>query len=84
MIVAVKVKPNARQNQLRMENDAVTVRIQAPPHDGEANDALIRYLADLLDVPKSSIRIVSGHGSRMKRLEIPDCCKAKLEAAVKS
>jgi len=46
------------------------VRLSAPPVDGQANDELIRFLADQLDVPRSAIRLVSGQGSRSKTLVI--------------
>jgi uncharacterized protein (TIGR00251 family) len=45
-------------------------RVSAPPEDGKANDSLIRLLAKFFSVPKSSLRIVSGATSRLKRVEI--------------
>lgn len=47
------------------------VRVAAAPTDGSANDELVKLLAKALDVPKGSIRIVSGAASRLKRLEVP-------------
>jgi uncharacterized protein YggU (UPF0235/DUF167 family) len=46
------------------------LRVAAAPADGAANDQIIKLLAKALDVPKGSIRIVSGATSRLKRLEI--------------
>ena len=79
MLLSVKIKPNALQNSILMENDVIKIRIQAPARDGEANEGLIRFLADYLEVPKSAIRIVRGHSSSFKRLEIPDGCEKKIE-----
>lgn len=80
MIIAIKVKPNARQNRLSFENGMITVRIQAVPTDGRANEAVVRFIAEQLDVPRSTVRIVGGFTAPFKRLEIPDSSKAKLES----
>jgi uncharacterized protein (TIGR00251 family) len=48
----------------------VKIRIAAPPVDGAANEALIRFLADALGVPKSAISIASGAAGRRKRLAV--------------
>jgi uncharacterized protein len=49
---------------------AILIRLAAPPVDGAANDALIAFLADALDLPRRSIRIISGDKSRDKRVHI--------------
>ncbi len=77
MIVKVKITPNAGSNSIEgMEGDCLRVRIAAPPDKNKANDALIAFLAKEWKVPKSRIRILSGHSSRIKRLEI-DGLRAK-------
>jgi uncharacterized protein YggU (UPF0235/DUF167 family) len=45
-------------------------RVRAVPENGKANTALIALLAATLGVPKSTISIVSGATSRLKRVEI--------------
>ena len=45
-------------------------RVAAPPHDGMANDALVRLLAKSLGVAPSKVRIVSGTTSRLKTIEV--------------
>jgi uncharacterized protein len=49
---------------------AILVRLAAPPVDGAANEALIAFLADALDLPRRSIRIIAGETSRDKRVRI--------------
>jgi uncharacterized protein (TIGR00251 family) len=49
----------------------LAVRVAAAPTDGAANEEVIRLLAKALGAPKSSIRIVSGESSRLKRIELP-------------
>lgn len=50
--------------------DAILIRLNAPPVDGAANDALIAFLSEVLDVPRRSIAIVSGQTSRDKRVRV--------------
>jgi uncharacterized protein (TIGR00251 family) len=53
-----------------MEDGSIKVRLTAPPVDGAANEALVKFLADTLSVAKSQVEIVSGHTSRDKVLRI--------------
>lgn len=46
----------------------LAVRVSAPPVDGAANKALLKFLAKASGVPKSRIRFISGETSRIKRL----------------
>lgn len=71
MILKISVIPNARENAIvGFQNDILKVRIHSPPDKGKANDALIEFLAEKFSIPKSRIRIISGHTSRLKKLEI--------------
>ena len=46
------------------------MRLAAPPVEGAANDALIAFLSDALDVPRRDVTLVSGERSRDKRVRI--------------
>ncbi len=46
----------------------LAVRVSAPPVDGAANKALLKFLAKASGVPKSRIRFITGETSRIKRL----------------
>ena len=48
----------------------LSVRVSAPPVDGAANESLIRLLAAVLDVPRSSVSIDSGVTARVKHVRI--------------
>jgi len=56
------------------------VRIAAPPVDGAANEELIRLLARKLEVKPSAVTIVSGLGSRTKRITVTGITPKTLEA----
>ncbi len=70
MIVNIRVIPRARQNKITVDSDG-TVRVHtvATPSDGQANDAVIKMLAEYYKIPKTSIRILRGQTSRNKVIE---------------
>lgn len=71
MIVSVKVIPKSSCNKIvGWENGELKIKIAAPPDKGQANDALIAFLADCLDISKSSITLLRGDTARHKRLQI--------------
>ncbi len=69
--VRVHVQPRASRSELAgAHGDALKVRLAAPPVDGAANDALTELLARQFGIPRRAVRIVSGHGSRTKVVEL--------------
>jgi uncharacterized protein len=71
MVLKIRVIPRAARNAVGgMRGDALVIRLAAPPVDGAANEALVVCLAELFDQPRRNVRIVSGHTSRNKRVEI--------------
>jgi hypothetical protein len=67
----VRVQPRASRNAVDGEwQGALKVRLTAPPVDDRANEELRAFLAVLLKVPKSAVRILSGARSRTKRIEV--------------
>jgi uncharacterized protein (TIGR00251 family) len=79
IVLDVRVIPRAARSQIAGTRDeALLIRLNAPPVDGAANDELIRVLADLLDIPRRNIEIVSGHRARTKRVRITGVTSADL------
>ena len=69
--LAVHIMPNAKKSQvIGLLDGALKIRLQAQPIEGKANDALVRYIAELLDVPKSAVSITHGHTGKRKILEV--------------
>ncbi len=69
--LTLRIQPRASRNEaVRMEGGGIKIRLNAPPVDGAANEALIKFLADLMNVPKSQVEIVSGHASKNKIIRI--------------
>lgn len=80
VVVAVRVQPRASRDEVVGEMDgALKIRLQAPAVEGRANEALIDFLAELLKLPKSAVRILSGDRSRIKRVEIAGVSKRHIE-----
>jgi uncharacterized protein len=68
---AVKVHPRAKKNAIAGQvGDALKVALNAPPVDGKANEACVRFLADILRVPRSSVTIAAGETSRNKLIRV--------------
>lgn len=66
----VTVKPGSSQEKIVVISpNELTVYLRAKPHDGEANDALIKLLSKHFKVPKTTITIVHGGHSRIKTIE---------------
>ena len=70
MLLYLKIKPDQRLDRVEGSEKQWLVKIKAPAVDGKANEHLINYLCDILDLPKSKIILKKGHTSRHKCLEI--------------
>jgi uncharacterized protein (TIGR00251 family) len=67
----VKVHPRARRSAVTGRlGEAWKLDLTAPPVEGKANDECVRFLAELLAVPRARVRVVSGLTSRTKVVEI--------------
>lgn len=65
------LQPRAAQSQIMgIQGGEIKIRIQAPPVEGRANEELCRLLSKRLNIPLRSVQIVSGTGSRHKRVLI--------------
>lgn len=65
--IAVRVQPRASRDAIAGTHDgALKVALTAPPVDGEANAALIAFLAKFLGVPKRDVEITQGSTGRQK------------------
>jgi uncharacterized protein len=69
--IAVQITPNAKKSEvIGVLDDALKIRLQAQPIEGKANEALVRFLADMLSVPKSAVEITHGHTNKRKVLQV--------------
>lgn len=75
----IKVQPRASKNEIAgLQEDALKIRITAPPVEGEANEACIRFIAQKLGIATSRVSIVSGHTGRNKMVLVEGVNKERL------
>jgi uncharacterized protein (TIGR00251 family) len=77
----VKVVPRASRNEIAgVEEGVLRVRLTAPPVEGAANQALVKLLAGVLQVPARDVEIVAGHGGRHKVVGVTGLSVQEVEA----
>jgi uncharacterized protein (TIGR00251 family) len=81
--IDVYVQPRASRTMLAGTHDGcVKIRLAAPPVDGAANAALVEFVAGQLGIAKSCVRVVAGHSSRRKVVEIDGVSRDAVIAAL--
>jgi hypothetical protein len=60
------------------------VRVTAAPERGRANEAVLRFLAETLALPRTALTLVSGHGGREKVVELTGIGPALIERRLAS
>ena len=69
MRINVKAKPNSNENKVdKIDEVNFIVSVKEPPVNGMANRAIIKALSEYFHTPR--VRIVSGHISRNKIVEV--------------
>lgn len=71
LTLRLHIQPGARKTEIvGLHGEALKIRLAAPPVDGQANAALIAFLAGELGVPKAQVELVGGASSRGKLLRV--------------
>lgn len=72
MILKIKVVPRADKTEFagKMADGTLKIKLKAPPVDGEANEELVRFLAEEFGVKKEGVKIIGGKTARKKMIEI--------------
>ena len=69
--LTLHIQPGAKKTEFAGQHgDALKIRLAAPPVDGKANEALVKFIAETLGIARSEVSIKSGHTSRRKVVEI--------------
>jgi uncharacterized protein (TIGR00251 family) len=67
----IRVRANASKNYVGGNlEDRLIVRVQAPPEDGKANQAVVKVLAKAFNVRQREVEVISGDTFRDKRILI--------------
>jgi len=81
--IRIRVQPRARHDRIvGRHGDQLKAQVTAPPVDGAANAALERLVAEVVDVPPSSVRVVSGATCRDKVVEVANADVAALTTRI--
>jgi hypothetical protein len=71
LTVRLHVLPRAKRSEIAgFHNGALKIKVTAPPVDDAANRAIVEFFSELLSVPRSNLKILSGNKSREKVLQI--------------
>jgi uncharacterized protein (TIGR00251 family) len=81
--VAIRLQPRSSRDQVLGEREgAIAIKLQAPPVDGEANAALLRFVARRLGVPPRDVTLVRGTTSRHKWIAVQGRSAAQVRAVL--
>lgn len=79
--LTLHIQPGARKTEVAgLHGEALKIRLAAPPVDGKANEALVRFIAAALGLPRSAVQLKSGQTSRHKVLEVIGASPSALES----
>ena len=69
--LTLHIQPGAKRSEVMgLHGEALKIRLAAPPIDGRANDALLRFVADSFDVPLRQVELLRGGQSRHKMVKV--------------
>ncbi|HEY5492308.1 MAG TPA: DUF167 domain-containing protein [Gemmatimonadaceae bacterium] len=68
---AIHVQPRSKRPGIDgLHGDALRVRVQAPPVEGAANEAVVAVIAAALGVPARAVHIAAGQSGRQKLVDV--------------
>ncbi len=80
LILTIVAQPKSSKNEvIGPYNGAIKIKIMAPPMEGRANEALVEFLSEILDIPRKNISLIKGKTSKYKRFHIVGCDKEILK-----
>ena len=84
--ITVKIVPKANRTEIVgiQEDGTIKIRLMAPPVEGEANEELISFLAEFLEVDAHNIEILAGANNRRKLITVLNVRAEDVEARVRS
>lgn len=71
IILTLHVQPGAKRSEVAgLHGDALKVRLAAPPVEGRANEALLKFIAEKFEVPLRNVELLRGAQSRHKLVKV--------------
>ena len=71
VVLTLKVIPRSSVNAVAgPQSDALKLKVTAPPVDSAANAEVVRFLAEVLEVPRGAVQLLRGATSRHKQVRV--------------
>ncbi|MBM4271237.1 MAG: YggU family protein [Deltaproteobacteria bacterium] len=81
VVFLVHVVPRSAKSEIAgIQDDALKIKVAAPPVEGQANAECVRLLSDVLGVKKNQVTIISGHRSKRKKVTIEGVKREDIES----
>jgi uncharacterized protein len=81
----LKVKPRSRHEKLSVESSGeLCLEVSAPPVEGRANEACVRFFSRQLRLPQACVSVMRGQQSRRKLVRITGRTAAETVAQLKA
>ena len=82
--ITVRITPRTAKNEITeiLNDGTVKIRLTAPPVEGRANQWLIDFLAEVLNIKPARIEIISGLTSRDKIVSIMDMTPEEVQTRI--
>ena len=73
-VLRIRVTPRSSKNEIsgRLADGTIKIKLTAPPVEGKANYALVKFLAEYLKISSDSVKILSGQNSHTKLISITE------------
>ena len=82
--LSLRIQPRSSRNKIAgLLGEELKIALTAPPVDGEANEACLKFLSKFFGKPLKYIHLESGHTERSKRVFIEGLVEAELLELVK-
>lgn len=83
-LIQIKVIPRSPQTMIEgMRAGAILVKLGAPPVEGKANESLLRFMAQICDVPRRDVSLMSGGKTRNKVIRVNHLTRAQATLRVR-
>lgn len=71
LTLTLHIQPGAKRSEVAgLHGDALKIRLAAPPIEGRANEALVKFVAELFRVPQRQVELLRGAQSRHKMVKV--------------
>ncbi|MBZ5669436.1 MAG: DUF167 domain-containing protein [Acidobacteriia bacterium] len=81
----LRVKPRAARERLTVDSSGqLCLELQAPPTEGQANEACVYFFARALRLPQACVVILSGRKARRKLLRVTGRSAAETITQIKT